>query len=316
MYELEKPDNLVSMFEESVAKHGNNNHFGTKNKQGVYEWTTYNETSKQVDNLRAALAQLGVKQGSVVGVIANNRVEWFICALATYGLGARFIPMYEMELLRIWKYIIADGAIEVLFVANKSVWEKIQDFPKEIPSLKHIVVMDSDADNSLAALMAKGTQVSVPSYHPSPSEIAGLIYTSGTTGEPKGVLLTHGNFTSNMHGGIKKYPELSGKDVTLAILPWAHSYAQTGELYAMTHLGAAMGLVENTTTIATDIALVKPTWLIAVPRIFNKIYEGITSKVNKDGGIAKILFDMGVGAARKKRELASQGKSCPITNLI
>jgi long-chain acyl-CoA synthetase len=134
-------------------------------------------------------------------------------------------------------------------------------------------------------------------------------------GEPKGVLLTHGNFSSNVQGGIKKYPELGQNGVTLAILPWAHSYAQTGELYAMIHLGAAMGLVENNTTIANDIMLVKPTWLIAVPRIFNKIYEGITSKVNKEGGIAKTLFDMGINSAKRKRELAAQGESELLTNL-
>jgi long-chain acyl-CoA synthetase len=315
MYKFDKPDNLVAMFEESVAKHTNNRMFGTKNKQGVYEWLTFKEVAKTVEDVRGGLAQLGIKKDGVVGIIANNRVEWVSIAFATYGLEARFIPMYEFELLRIWKYIISDGEVEVLFVANEDVYEKVKNFPAEITTLKHIFVIDSEKENSLAALMKKGAKSPVPSSQPSPQDIAGLIYTSGTMGEPKGVLLTHGNFSSNMLSGIKKYPELGKNDVTLAILPWAHSYAQTGELYAMMHLGAAMGLVENNTTIAKDITLVKPTWLIAVPRIFNKIYEGITSKVNKEGGIAKTLFDMGINSAKRKRELAAQGKSEFITNL-
>ena len=315
MHIFEQPDNLVTMFEESVAKHGGNKMFGVKNNQGVYEWLTFKDIGKKVDALRAGLSQLGVKKDSVVGVIANNRVEWAICAFAAYGLGARFIPMYEFELLRIWKYIVADGAVEVLFVANEGVFEKVRDFPSEIPTLKRLFVFDSEKENSLAALMAKGEKVPVPSVRPSPNDIAGLIYTSGTTGEPKGVLLTHGNFSSNMLAGLKKYPELSQNDVTLAILPWAHSYAQTGELYAMIHIGAAMGLVESSLTIVSDILLIKPTWLIAVPRIFNKIYEGINTKINKEGGLPKKLFDMSVAAAKKKRELAAQGKSCPITNI-
>lgn len=148
-----------------------------------------------------------------------------------------------------------------------------------------------------------------------PNEIAGLIYTSGTTGDPKGVLLSHANFTSNTLAGIKKYPELTEKGLTLAILPWAHSYGQTAELHAIIKLGAAMGIAESPATIANDLALVKPNWLIAVPRVFNRIYDGLHKKMEDTGGLAKTLFDMGVAAAKKKRELAAEGKSCLLTNL-
>jgi long-chain acyl-CoA synthetase len=175
MYKFDKPDNLVAMFEESVAKHANNRLFGTKNKQGVYEWLTYKEVAKTVDDVRGGLAQLGIKKDSVVGVIANNRVEWVSIAFATYGLEARFIPMYEFELLRIWKYIISDGEVEVLFVANEDVYEKVKDFPAEITTLKHIFVIDSDKENSLSALMKKGAKSPVPSSQPKPQDIAGLI---------------------------------------------------------------------------------------------------------------------------------------------
>jgi len=171
----------------------------------------------------------------------------------------------------------------------------------------------------MRALEQKGAASPVAPLVPHPDDIADLIYTSGTTGNPKGVLLSHGNFTSNSHAGLKMYPELwenEGRNtVTLAILPWAHVYGQTGELFAVIRLGGALGLAESPATVVKDIAAVKPTWLVAVPRIFNRIYDGLWTKMNKDGGIAKALFVMGVEAAKKKRELGAQGKADFLTNL-
>ncbi|MGV8081769.1 MAG: AMP-dependent synthetase/ligase [Syntrophales bacterium] len=315
MYQYDKPDNLVETFEESVKKHAGNRMFGTKNKSGVYEWVTFGEVARRVDNLRGGLAQIGIGQGDAVGIIANNRVEWAVAAFATYGLGGRFIPMYEAELLHIWKYIVADSQVKVLFVSKPDIYEKIRNFPNEISTLQSIYLIEGTGEGSMEALEQAGEKNPVPSIRPKPEDVAVLIYTSGTTGDPKGVLLTHGNFTSNFQGGIAKYPHLSEKDVSLAILPWAHSYGQTAELYAMIHLGGSMGLAESAATIAQDILAVKPTWLIAVPRVFNRIYDGITSKMRDEGGLAKALFEMGVAAAKKKRELAGQGKSDFLTNL-
>lgn len=314
-YQLDKPDNLVALLEESVAKYPNNRLFGTKNRQGVYEWVTYGEVGRRVDNLRGGLAKLGVKKGDAVGLIANNRVEWAVAAFATYGLGARYVPMYESELLHVWKYIVRDSGLKILFVANPDIYAKVKEFQQDIPSLEKIFIIDGPGEDTMAAVERSGAAQPVPSAQPAPDDIAGLIYTSGTTGDPKGVLLSHANFTSNTLAGLKKYPELSENGLSLAILPWAHSYGQTAELHAIIKLGAAMGIAESPTTIANDLALVKPNWLIAVPRVFNRIYDGLQKKMEDTGGLAKTLFDMGVAAAKEKRELAAQGKSCPWTNL-
>ncbi|MFA5180656.1 MAG: long-chain fatty acid--CoA ligase [Syntrophales bacterium] len=314
-YQLDKPDNLVALLEESVTKYPNNLLFGTKNKQGVYEWITYGEFGRRVDNLRGGLAQLGVKKGDAVGLIANNRVEWAVAAFGAYGLGARYVPMYEAELLSVWKYIIKDSGLKILFVANPGIYEKVKDFPTDIPALEKIFIIDSTGAGSMAAVEEAGAAHPVPSARPMPDDIAGLIYTSGTTGEPKGVLLSHANLTSNTLAGIKKYPELNEKGRSLVILPWAHSYGQTAELHAIIKLGASMGIAESPATIANDLASVKPNWLIAVPRVFNRIYDGLQKKMEDTGGLAKTLFDMGVAAAKKKRELAAEGKSCLLTNL-
>lgn len=315
-FTLDKPDNLVDWWKECVEKYADRRLVGVKNKSGVYEWVTRGEINKRIDNLRSGLSKLGVGEGDAVGIIANNREEWIVAAFAAWGRIARYVPMYEAELVHIWKYIITDSQIKVLFVSKPEIYEKIKNFPQEIATLEHIFVIDTEGPNSMAALEKQGAAQSVPPMIPKPDDIAELIYTSGTTGNPKGVLLSHGNFTSNALAGLKVYPELQQNEaLTLAILPWAHSFGQTGELFALIRIGGAFGLAENATTIANDIALVKPTFLVAVPRVFNRIYDGLWAKMNKEGGLAKTLFVMGVESAKKKRELAAHGQSDFLTNL-
>ena len=315
-FTLDKPDNLVDWWAQSVTKFADRKLFGTKNKNGVYEWVTYKEIGNRIDNLRAGLTQLGIGKDDAVGIIANNRLEWPIVGFATWGCLARFVPMYEAELVQVWKYIIADSGIKVLFVSKPEIYEKIKDFPKDIPTLKHIIIIESGTENSMAALEKKGSAKPVAWQSPAAEDVAELIYTSGTTGNPKGVLLMHMNFTSNSHAGLKLYPELYENEVvSLTILPWAHTFGQTAELFAIIRLGGAMGMIENTKTIVNDIVLVKPTFIIAVPTVFNRIYDGLWNKMNKDGGVAKALFVMGVEAAKKKRELAEKGRSDFMTNI-
>ena len=315
-FSLDKPDNLVDWWAESVTRFADRKLFGNKNKNGVYEWVTYKEIGKRIDNLRSGLVQLGIGKEDVVGIIANNRMEWPVAAFATWGCLARFVPMYEAELVQVWKYIIADSGIKVLFVSQPEIYEKVKDFPKEIPTLKHIFVIDSDAENSMAALEKKGSAKPVAPKSPHAEDVAELIYTSGTTGNPKGVLLMHMNFTSNAHAGLKLYPELLENDVvTLTILPWAHTFGQSAELFAIIRLGGAMGLIESTKTIVNDIVQVRPTFLVAVPTVFNRIYDGLRNKMDQTGGLAKALFVMGVEAAKKKRELAEKDQSDFINDL-
>ncbi len=315
MYQLDKPDNLVDFLEGSVEKYPDNTLFGTKNAAGEYEWVTYKEVGARVDHLRGGLASLGVGRGDAVGIIANNRTEWAIGAFAAYGLGARWVPMYEAELPQIWKYIVTDSAIKVLFVSRPEIHEKIRDFSQDIKTLEKIIIIEDQGQDSMAALEKTGRDNPVPSIKPDPDEVAALIYTSGTTGDPKGVLLTHGNFTSNSLAGQKIYPEFNHQDRGLSILPWAHSYAQTAELYTFVNLGASLGFMESVKTLASDMQKIRPTFLIAVPRVFNKIYDGIWAKMNEAGGLKKALFVMAVESTKKKQEMEQNGGADLVTNL-
>ncbi len=313
-FQLDKPDNLVELFENSVKKFPNRPFLGTKNKQGVYEWVTYKEMGRRVDNLRAGLAGIGVKRGDAVGIISNNSTEWAVGHYATVGLGAFWVPMYEAELTHVWEYIIKDSGIKVLFVSTPEILEKVKDFPKRIPTLEKIYLIPGTGKGTMAELEASGEKKPVKSIYPKPEEVAVLVYTSGTTGDPKGVLLMHMNWTSNHHARAKAYPDFNENDRTLSLLPWAHCFG-LGELHTFTALGGSTGFMENVSTVLQDMAAVRPTFLIAVPRIFNKVYDTIVTKVNDAGGFKKKLFDMGVEAAKQRRILAEQGKSSFMVNL-
>jgi len=314
MYQLEKPDNLVEFFEQSVKKFSKRPLFGTKNKSGTYDWTTYAEVGRRVDNLRAGLRQIGIRKDDVVGVIANNCVEWAVIHFATLGLGGRFVPMYEVELSHVWEYIVRDSGIKVLFVSKQEILDRVKDFPSRIPSLQKIIMIKGSGKDTMAELERVGEGNPVTAIYPHPDDIAVLIYTSGTTGEPKGVLLSHGNWTSNSHARVKLYHEFDENDRTLSLLPWAHTYGQ-GEMHTFLSIGASLGFMESPVTLVDDMTQVKPTFLLAVPRVFNRIYDTLRTKIEKEGGLAKALFDMGVEAAKEKRKLAVQGESSVLTNL-
>jgi len=313
-YQLDKPDNLVELFENSVKKFSDRPFLGTKNKQGAYEWVTFREVGRRVDNLRGGLAGIGVKRGDAVGIISNNSTDWAVGHYATVGLGAFYVPMYEAELVHVWEYIIRDSGTKVLFVSKPEILDKIRDFPSRIPSLEKIYLIPGQGEGTLSELERIGEKNPVTSIYPDPEDVAVLVYTSGTTGDPKGVLLMHMNWTSNHHARAKAYPEFNENDRSLSLLPWAHCFG-LGELHTFTALGGSSGFMESTNTVVQDMAAIRPTFLIAVPRIFNKVYDTIVTKVNDAGGFKKKLFDMGVEAAKQRRLLAEQGRSSFLVDL-
>jgi len=317
MASFKDPTNLVELFESAVSRFSGNDLFGVKNDTKTdLIWMTYGEMGRRVDNLRGGLVHRGISKNDAVGFIGNNRPEWAISAFAAYGAGARFVPMYESELESTWEYIIRDSAVKLLMVSKPEIYQKVIRYKGLIPTLEHVFVVESSGPGSMSSLEQEGEKNPVASIRPDPSDIAALIYTSGTTGEPKGVLLSHRNFTTNAIGGNRIYQDvLNETSRSISILPWAHSYGQTAELYNWMLVGGSIGFMESVTTLGDDLALVKPTFMIAVPRVFNKIYDGLNAKMKDTGGLAKTLFDMGVENAKKKRELAAMGKSSFMVNL-
>jgi long-chain acyl-CoA synthetase len=303
---FDSPDNQIELFETSVAKFPNNNYIGEKDADGNFQYATYKEVGTRVDNLRAGLAKLGILQkGDKIGIISNNSLEWAIGSFACYGIGCTWVPMYEKELLKMWKYVIQDSGLKVLFVANRAIYQQVKGFLDEIGTLKKIFLMGSE-EESMQVLEDEGKSHPVPAMKPLPTDIAVLIYTSGTTGEPKGVLLSHGNVTNNAQAGMHCFPTFDDTTRVVSILPWAHSYAYAAEMTCMTMLGASLGIT-SMDDLSADLKKVKPTFIVAVPRLFNKIYAGVINLMAETGGIKEKMFYAAVAAAKKKRETGKSG---------
>lgn len=297
-----KYTDLLSLYTDSVAKHGPRPLFGTK-KAGQWEWITYAQFAEQVDNFRAALAQLGVGHGDRVAVISNNRVEWAVGCYATLGLGAIYVPMYEAQLDREWAYILNDCGAKVCLTATENIFDRVSAIRGELPELKHVLSFDGNGESSTSysSLLKKGAEKPVPAVKGNADDIAGNIYTSGTTGNPKGVLLTHSNFACNI-SALQSIVPITQEDRSLSFLPWAHSFGQTVELHGMISLGTSMGICEGVDKIIDNLAEVQPTVLFAVPRIFNRIYDGVQKNVASKPGIIQSIFHNGMAAQSKLKK--------------
>ncbi len=300
---------LVDVLEHSTEAYSDDPFIGTK-RSGEYQWTNYREFGEMVADFRGALASMGVEAGDTVAVIADNRIEWAVGAYATYSLGAKYCPMYEAQLVKDWKYIIGDSGSKVVLVADTDIYDKVTPLIDELDDLERVVYFDGpqDSEDAYQTLIEHGSKNRVDAVHPDPDDLCGFIYTSGTTGKPKGVLLSHSNLLSVING-VQDLLDIGGADdVSLSFLPWAHSFGQVCELHALFAFGASMGLAEDVTTIVENLSEVRPTLLFSVPRIFNRIYDGVHKKMEAAGGIKKMLFDKAMANAKKIREAKDAGK--------
>jgi len=301
-----KFESLVQVFHRSMEKFGDRALFGVK-RDGQWHWMTYREWGDQVRRLRTALQNLGVEAGDRVAIIANNSPEWAAGAYASYGLGAAYVAMYESQLDKDWKHIIADCGAKVLFVANEQIAERVRSFRDALPDLEQVILLSGvpkGDEHAFADLLQSEPSELVD---PGPDAIADFIYTSGTTGNPKGVRLTHRNLAYNVSAIHAVFP-LEPDDRSLCFLPWAHSFGQTVELHGLFSMGSSIGLAEAVDKIVANLAEVRPTVFASVPRVFNRIYDGLHAKMNEEGGLKKKLFDAAIATAQERKRLAAQGK--------
>jgi long-chain acyl-CoA synthetase len=297
-------ESLVDLLAESARKHAERPIFLTKS-EGRWLETTYQQFAERVDALRAALFGLGVRPGDRVGIISGNSVEWAVAAYATYGLRAALVPMYEAQHEKEWAFIIRDSSLKVLFVADRAIHATAEKLPAAIPTLQHVVLISgTGAPLSYGSLLQRGMLAPVPPMRPARTEVAALLYTSGTTGEPKGVVLSHGNILANvltMREVMAASEERPEEHRSLSFLPWAHAFGHTSELHASISAGASMAIAESIDKILENLQEVRPTVLVAVPRVFLRIYNGALHQVSRKPAPVRWLFRRGLEAAKKKQ---------------
>jgi long-chain acyl-CoA synthetase len=294
--------NLVDLLQSAVKDYGPRELFGTL-RGDTLNWVTYTEFGKLVDAMRGGLATLGIGPGDRVAVISNNRLEWAVGAHAVYGLGASYVPMYEAQLDKEWEYILGDSESKACLVANAGIKKRVEALRARLPKLLHVIDLDGAAEDpsSYAGLLTIGRSHPIAAIVPSPGTTATLIYTSGTTGNPKGVVLTHLNLSSNI-SGILSVADVNGQDRGVAFLPWAHVFGGCVELNLSLVTGGSTAICGDATKLGEYLPRVKPTVLFAVPRVWNKIYSGVQKQIATKPAAIQWAFNTAIAAKKKQKK--------------
>jgi long-chain acyl-CoA synthetase len=289
---------LLDLFESNAAAHPERPLFLRK-VEGRWDTVTYGQMKDLVERLRRSASAFGFDVGDRMGIIADNSVEWAALAYAAYGLGGAVVPMYESQLEQDWEYIARDSELCILFVANERIRARVAAFSSRVPSLRQVVVMHGPGFEEFFRLGANVPPVVRPT---SDEQTAAIMYTSGTTGQPKGVVLTHANFLSNV---LPLRDVIFANDkpedhLTLSFLPWAHAFGQTAELHVSIAAGTTMAIAESVDKIADNMREVRPTALVAVPRVFMRIYAGVQRMLEQKPRWVLRLFRAGIRSANEK----------------
>jgi long-chain acyl-CoA synthetase len=275
------------------------------------------EMLRRVAGLSKALAELGIVSGDRVGLFAPNCPEWHTADFAIQGLGAVTVPIYFNESHDRLVYILNDSGARVVFTAGAAQGKKISECRSRIPALEHVIsaAPDSELNGDILryeTLIASTTDADVAEYRRRAAEITGnnlatIIYTSGTTGEPKGVMLSHSNLSSNSIDSAVNH-QLLPSDVALEFLPLAHVYERTAA-YSYICNGVAIAYLERIEDVPQALLEVHPTVTCAVPRFFEKIYANILEKGRRESGIKRNIFDWSLRVAEESVPWRAYGKS-------
>ena len=295
---------LVDILEDSCVKFADKHVLGTR-VGDEFKWMDYKSLGREVEKFRNVLVHHKIGRNDSVAIIANNRVEWVVAWYATVSLGAQFVPMYEAQLEQEWRYIIEDSGAKMVLCANDAVYSKVKTYINNVGNVRSALAFDTKDKDQLHSYQRWMETVEheepVRKAQGAGDDVACIIYTSGTTGNPKGVELSMNNLSSNVDALAHRWKhELNPDNVSLAFLPWAHVFGQTAELHSAIRNGSAMGIVTDREQILESFGMIKPTVLVSVPALFNRIYDGIMAKITEASPLKQKLF---WAAKNAKREL-------------
>jgi long-chain acyl-CoA synthetase len=278
---------------------------------------------KRVRAVALGLSALGVRRGDRVALLSENRPDWSVVDLAILSLGAVNVPIYTTQAPEQVGYILEDSGARVLFVSGRKVYRHARPGIKAASGVERIIFFDTDAaqshEGAMTLLELEQQGAEFDRLEPETFErvlnaveaedLATIIYTSGTTGEPKGVMLTHGNFVSNVlavSGSLPIYPT----DVSLSVLPLSHIFERT-VYYVFCWSGVSVYYAASFDMVGEYLREVRPTIMTAVPRLFEKVYHKIIKKGTAQGGWRSKLFMWALGVGQRYAELKDKRQPVP-----
>ena len=269
---------------------------------------------ERVKNVALGLAALGVRPGDRVALLSENRPEWSIADLAILSLGAINVPIYTTQAVDQIEYILSDSGAHAIFISNRRLYKHALPVLAKRP-MEHLVFFDPEVAEDveraieLSQLEQNGKELAQqrPGAYDAyvqavrPDDLATIIYTSGTTGEPKGVMLTHNNFMSNVVS-IGKCLPIEPTDVALSVLPLSHIFERDG-FYVFCYCGVSVYYAASFDQVGENLREVSPTIMTAVPRLFEKVYHRIIKKGMAEKGFKKSVFLRSLDVGQRYGEL-------------
>ncbi|HWL38898.1 MAG TPA: long-chain fatty acid--CoA ligase [Gemmatimonadaceae bacterium] len=301
------PGTLTQLFFDAVSKFNRPDALQVK-IGGSYKPISHSEVVTRVRHAARGMTSLGAKRGDRVAILSENRPEWAIADFACLTAGFTDVPAYPTLPADQIAYILKDSGAVGIFVSNREQGEKIKEIRSRVPGLQWVISFDELgplADMSISTLEKRGssgeTKESTDRFRADalsvkPDDLATIIYTSGTTGEPKGVMLTHDNIYSNVAAARKAVP-FEGRDVALSFLPLSHIFERMAGHYLMFATGTSIAYAESIDTVPVNLGEVKPTLVLSVPRLYEKMYARILETALTGSFLKRRIFFWAKGVA-------------------
>jgi long-chain acyl-CoA synthetase len=307
---------IYQMLQESKERFGPRQALGYRTDDG-YSYLTYSDLWERVRSFRRGLTALGVKKGDRIVLLSDNRPEWAITDLAAQSLGVVTVAIYPTLPAAQVQYLVTDSVARVLVVSDKKQLAKAMEIRPNVRTLEHVVSMDpTDAEGVLTfdkvIERGKSSEVSDGELDASvatvsPDDVATLIYTSGTTGDPKGAMLSH---RALLHTGTaaREFVRLDENDVFLSFLPLCHIIERVGGHYLPLSIGALIVYSEGVSAIKDELATVRPTVFLCVPRLYENMQEKIVEAVSKRTGKERKMAEWALSVGKACVDRQRQGK--------
>jgi long-chain acyl-CoA synthetase len=289
--------------------------------KGKYTPISSRTVGDRVRRVALGLQELGIQPGERVAIFSENRPEWAIADFACLTASLTDVPLYPNLPPEQAAYILNDSGAVAIFVSDAVQAAKIAQVRGKCTKLQHVITFAAEphegADHTFAQLEARGTAVDDESRRVlyrqhalavNPDDVATLIYTSGTTGEPKGVMLTHDNLYSNVMTAAIQIP-FAGKDVCLSFLPLSHIFERMAGHYLMFQVGCSIAYAESMDTVPIDMQTVRPTIVLSVPRLYEKMYARVLENALSGGAVKKRIFFWARAVAERWADVTLAGRT-------
>jgi long-chain acyl-CoA synthetase len=300
---------LIRLLENSAEKYANNPYLLEK-KTDKYEATTYKETKEQVYKVAAGLLVLGLKKGDRVALISEHRTDWIISELGILHTGAINVPLsILLKEGADLKFRLEHSEARWVIVSANQLY-KINPIKKELKNLEKVILLDpkenyEDDEIFMGDIKKMGEEYLGKNYEKfleiihsvGPDDYANICYTSGTTADPKGIILSHRNYTANIEQALSLM-DVPDWWTTLLILPWDHSFAHTVGIYIMMAVGASLAAVQSGKSyldslknIPTNIREIRPVFILSAPSLAKNLRKGIEKGIREKGPVIEKLFN-------------------------